>query len=529
MLTTVEYLNDKSQFSSALNLTTPSGFDENGPIVANFCDFGIYGFFGPPLGEAVCKSASFDVAAASGFKLSTNDPATPHKAFIEMLSIYNEINWDLGDLTLTSITGYRDSDDLLDEDNIGAPNLGVAVFRAVRPQEYDQFTQEIRVASNYDGKFNFQFGGYYFHSSYTMNPADGFVFGGLVSSSSAGQISKSYAIFGEGYYAITDKLNFTGGFRWSEEKKTFSVKDLLELDPDGAGPGTPLDVQDAKASWSEPTWRISLDYEITDEVMVYVSYNRGFRSGGWNGRAVENGTEGPYDPEKVDSYEAGIRADLFDEHLRLNLTGFYVKYDNKQEEIITAGIVPGTTATTVVNASNAKMHGLELEFTGIVNERLSFRGSGSYQHSKYSSFLVPDPANPVSCGVSPELCFNNTDSAFRWSPKWTANIGGQYVIPVGNSGEVIFAGNLAYKSSFQTSPLIDPLGRSTVKPSTIVDFSLTYDGLIGLGDTNVRTSVYVKDAFKGDNRFGAGVDAGVFFFGVTAPGRVWGIELEADF
>ncbi len=60
-------------------------------------------------------------------------------------------------------------------------------------------------------------------------------------------------------------------------------------------------------------------------------------------------------------------------------------------------------------------------------------------------------------------------------------------------------------------------------------FSMTYDGPVGLGDTNVRASVYVKDAFKDDNRFGAGVDAGVFFFGVTAPGRVWGIELEADF
>jgi len=129
MITTFDYLKDDSQYSGALNLTTPSGFtDEGAPIIANICDFGIYGVLsgGVSWGEALCKSASFDFAAMDGFKTSLNDPSIPHVNHLETFSIYNEINYDIGDLTLSAITGYKDGSDLLNEEGVGAP--GFAVF-----------------------------------------------------------------------------------------------------------------------------------------------------------------------------------------------------------------------------------------------------------------------------------------------------------------------------------------------------------------------------------------------------------------
>ena len=78
-------------------------------------------------------------------------------------------------------------------------------------------------------------------------------------------------------------------------------------------------------------------------------------------------------------------------------------------------------------------------------------------------------------------------------------------------------GNYAYKSKIQTSPIIDPLGRSTANATNVVDFAIIYDGPIG--NTELRASAFVKDAFQDDNRAGTGVDAAIFFFGLTSPGR----------
>ena len=510
MITTFDYLKDDSQYSAALNLTTPSGFDETGaPIIGNICDFGLYGILGAPLGDALCKSASFDAAAQNGFKTSYNLPDFPHVNHLKSFAIFNEINWELGDLTLTAITGYKDVSDLLDEEGVGAP--GFAVFHYIRPQTSDQFTQEITVSSNYDGRFNFVLGAYYFHSTYSMNTSQAFFLGGLSGSFNASQSSTAYAVFGEAYYDLTDKLSLTAGLRWSRDEKEFVMDNLVpnpfytELEDD----------------WSKATWRLSLDYQITDETMVYFSYNRGYRSGGFNGRGTDPSALGPYNPETVDSYEFGIRTDLFEERIRLNITAYRMKYKNKQEEIIFAAPDGINTITAVGNAASLRLQGFEAELTAIVTDRLSLRSSGSFLDSKYTSFLIPNVIDPTGPMI------DNSASAVRWAPKWTFNLAADYRIPVGNGGEVILNGNFAYKSQIQTSPAIDPLGRSTASPTKVVDFAIIYDGPIG--NTNLRASAYVKDAFHGDNRAGTGVDAAIFFFGLTSPGRTWGVELEAAF
>lgn len=518
MITTFDYLKDDSQYSAALNLTTPSGFTPEGaPIIANICDFGIYGILGAPLGDALCKSASFDAAAADGFKTSFNDPDIPHVNHLETFSIYNEINWDLGDVTLQAITGYKDTSDLLDEEGVGAP--GFAVFHYIRPQTSDQFTQEITLSSNNDGRFNYVVGAYYFNSSYSMNTSQAFFFGQLSGSFNASQSSKAYAVFGETYFDITDKLSLTAGMRWTKDEKKF-VMDNLVPNP------FYTELQD---SWDKLTWRLSLDYQITDETMVYFSYNRGYRSGGFNGRGTEPDALGPYNPETVDAYEVGIRSDLFNERVRVNLTAYRMKYKNKQEEVISLAQDGVNTVTSVANAASLLLQGFEAEMTAIVTDNFSIRSAASFLDSNYSSFFAPNPFYVPGSDdpFTRDQFIDNSDSAVRWAPKWTFSVAANYVIPVGNGGEVILNGNYAYKSKIQTSPIIDPLGRSTANATNVIDFAIIYDGPIG--NTELRASAFVKDAFQDDNRAGTGVDAAIFFFGLTSPGRTWGIELEAAF
>jgi len=332
-------------------------------------------------------------------------------------------------------------------------------------------------------------GGYYFNSSYSMNTSQAYFFGGLSGSFNAHQNSKAFAVFGEAYYDITDKLSLTAGLRWSKDKKKFVMDNLVP---------NPFLTPTLSDSWAKATWRLSLDYQITDETMVYFSYNRGYRSGGYNGRGTEPDALGPYDPETVDSYEVGVRSDLFNERIRLNVTAYRMKYKNKQEEIISLADDGVNTVTTVGNAAALLLQGFEAELTAIVSDSFSIRSSASFLDSEYTSFLIPnviDPNGPL---------IDNSNSAVRWAPKWTFSLA-------------------------QTSPAIDPLGRSTAAPTNIFDFAIVYDGPIGAGDTNIRASAFVKDAFHGDNRAGTGVDAAIFFFGLTAPGRTFGVELEASF
>jgi iron complex outermembrane receptor protein len=112
------------------------------------------------------------------------------------------------------------------------------------------------------------------------------------------------------------------------------------------------------------------------------------RSGGWNSRATVITAIGPYEPETVDSYEAGIRTTLLDRRVRFNLTGFYTKYDNKQEEVITASPTnPLVTQTLVENAGKATIKGFEGELELAPLDWLRLRSAVGYIDGKYDEFI----------------------------------------------------------------------------------------------------------------------------------------------
>lgn len=594
-LFTVEYIDDKSTLSTPVNLTVPhltpaqwgaitgSVFASLGagvppPAAAgggigsvlvqggNFCD--AYGAVLAPLNgwvpEVACAKYGYELGERNGYKYSL--AAQLFNNSIEQHGFTLELNYDLGDLKFTSVTGYKEEEELLDQDNLGTP---VYVFHPWRPQEYDQFSSELRVASEFAGKFNFVAGLYYVESEYFIT-ASVYAFsnrrvpGAMPSpDGDAGQELNAFALYGEGYYQVTDDLRLTLGGRWTREEKDFFIFQRVSGDASGLLPPTAWgcggldgDLQaqadavaaawiasaptpelaaarragltcnsDGKESWTKFTPRVSLDYAFSEDVMAYASWSRGFRSGGFNGRATTPSSMGPYDPETVDSYELGLRSSLFDNRLVFNATLFRAEYQDKHEsEIYQFG---AATETVVNNAAKATIDGLEIEAQFAADEHIQLRFSAGMIDGSYDEFLAPDR---IACqGISRAACprvDRSGDFEFGFQPDWNFSVGMVVTQPLSDDwGALISSVNYAWADKTtgnfgQPDPL--GLGRNEFPARGEWDFSLIWER------HPFKVAAYVKDAFHEDNYLATSVDVGVFWFGAVAVGRTWGIELTHE-
>ncbi|MBM4384359.1 MAG: TonB-dependent receptor [Deltaproteobacteria bacterium] len=535
----------------------------------NFCDLYATVFtqlFVNAVRDVACASQGYLRGEANGYKYSYT--AVPFVNNIKQHGVTFEMNWDIGEYTLTSVTGYRKSDEILNEDNLGA---AVPIFNPVRPQSFDQFSTELRAASSFDGIFNFVAGAYYVQSEYEIRQSI-FVFGtqfpsgcpgcalppaGPSPDGDAGQDLRSVALFGEAYVDLTEKAKLTVGARWTWEEKDFFIFQRVSGDSSGLLPGTwgcgnlsssqqaaadaalaahlaiprtpaqqalvvagnICNDSDGKETWTEITPRIAIDYSFTEDVLGYVSWSRGFRSGGWNGRATTPTSIGAYNPETVDNYELGLRSDWFENRLRLNLTYFHAKYDNKQESQIYAF---GTATETIVdNAAQAIINGIEAETQYLLTDELMLRGAFGWVKGSYDKF---EAFNRVTGRIEDVSDIR----AFGFAPEFNVNVGFDYRMPLpGEFGELNWLANYSWADGTTGNfgqPDLTGLGRNVFDSRGEADFTLAWEK-----EGWFRFAAFVKDAFHENNYLATSVDVGVFWFGAVAPGRTWGIELTKEF
>ncbi len=196
-------------------------------------------------------------------------------------------------------------------------------------------------------------------------------------------LTKSYAVYGDSSWKLTDKLDLDAGMRWNEDDKTAHVyqNDYTSFAPTQLLPGQQLfnpatvpagffpdvvtDYNNSRA-FVNFTPRFGFDYHFTDRVMGYLTYSRGFKSGGFDMRgnaAVYPQTQGGYGSETADNYEAGLKTTLLDDTLLFNLTVFYNPYSNAQipiQEFVTYNGAP-TNLTAELNAGKQINQGVEIE------------------------------------------------------------------------------------------------------------------------------------------------------------------------
>ncbi|MEO9598944.1 TonB-dependent receptor [Parasphingorhabdus sp.] len=527
-LLSVDIFDDNSGQSPAYNLSTPG---------ALFCDLTLIpAAFGGPVADssagAGCIDQSYTLAENSNF--TTHIQAIPVVNETDGFSITGNIDWDVSDtLTLSSVTGYRESEELLRTDNLGAPlvtlsaaPVQVPLFFATRAVEQEQFSQELRLGGTIGSSFDFVTGLYYLNSTYNLVGGPGpfgqgfgtvFIFGGQAGDFTAGQKTEAYAAFADGSYEITDKLTVSAGVRYSYEEKDF---DLAFFAGAAAGQATSLN-----ADFDALTGRVILQYQLTDDIMAFGGWSRGFRSGGFNGRAASIAVAGPYDPETVDSFEGGLRMELLDRRLRFNPTAFYANYRNKQEEVSQPS--PGGIPETVVqNAGTAKIWGLELETQAVVTDELNLRGSVGYLNAKYGEFLIPDLANPGG----PDLDVAS-ERQLRRAPDWTFALGATYTAPLTDNINFIATTDFSFMDSSAANLVRDTSGLNR----DIIDSVASLDYTIGLksdnpSGVNWSLTAYMIDATDGRNgRLASTLDVGVFYFATGAPTTRYGLEFGIEF
>lgn len=292
------------------------------------------------------------------------DSATRLQPKIWDYEIYSlEVTYDLGFAELLSSTTYAEMDHSYPFSYFGGPETvyaGGLAGISPRFNPGDQFTQELRLTSTGDGPFQWTIGGFYRDLERGLVVENGITFfGGAVFNFdyTSDNTSESISLFADASYQLSEKLNIGVGLRYFEDDQT----ELLAGEPE---------VSEATFDSVDP--RVYLSYAVTDDVNVYASVSKGFRSGGFNGFGLPT-----FDPEKVYSYELGTKGTFLDGNLYVDLAGFYTKYDNMQvRSLILVGGGVGLTSL-ISNIGEGEVKGLELSFNWKATDALTISGMGT--------------------------------------------------------------------------------------------------------------------------------------------------------
>jgi iron complex outermembrane receptor protein len=325
-----------------------------------------------------------------------------------------------------------------------------------------QYSAEAHLDSNFDGPFNFLLGGIYFDSksndnSYYVNSFGLDYASGVVGSALSGGTAftaspnyrnnsnlfrlKSYGIFGETYFEFSQKLKLTLGLRYNHDDKYVRARTSILQDAAGNFTLVPFGTVDANAvlnsgkydfdaskpgvqpyaenavAFSRLTGRAVLDYKITPDNLIYASYSRGYKSGGINPPlSPVFAVSSTFGPEKVDAFEIGSKNTFLNGTLRLNLTGFYYKYQGLQLSRIVA-------RTSVNDNVNANIYGVEAEAIITPVRAFTVNMNFSYLHSRVSEdkFLA-NPRDP-SGGRSDAVIIKDITNASNCAVQSTAGSG----------------------------------------------------------------------------------------------------------
>jgi len=346
-----------------------------------------------------------------------------------------KVDYDFGGVTLTSISAYEttngrsrgDIDGGVANFGLPTPNTGPGYipFDSDTQDSIDdlnQYTQELRFASDTDGPLTWQVGGYYFKSDF------------IVTTSAAGvnlatlkHKNTAYAAFGQASYQVSDALKVTGGLRWTKDKKSLDV--LL-----GAAPN--VSIADDKVSWD-----LSAFYALQEDVSLYAKAAHGFRGPSIQGRDIAFPPAGASTAksETIMSFEAGVKSELLDRRIRLNGAVFTYTIDDPQFSAIGGG----TNSNRLINANKGKAYGVELDGEFAVTENLLITAGYSFSHTEikdknlavalcqlnFNTFVRQcTPTDPLN-GLGQALINGNP---FPNAPKYVFNFTARYSVPVGD-------------------------------------------------------------------------------------------------
>jgi iron complex outermembrane receptor protein len=411
-------------------------------------------------------------------------------------------------VNLVSISAYRHGDWKFAFDSESLP-LPILSANGVVPDKV--FSQELQLISTGSGPLNWALGVYYFNRksgfipAHLVAPALGFL-----QDFETRQDTESFAGYGQATYKVSDATALTLGLRLTSETKSYLAEGVFHnlvprLD-------FPLGPTTDSEKVTKLTWRAALDHHFTKDVMVYASYNRGFKSGGYDPTSVSVASY--IRPEVLDAFEVGLKSDLLDRHLRFNAAAY--KYSFKDIQLNT--YLNGLPA--VYNGKSAKISGFDLDVTAIPVSGLSLTAGLGYVHGRFDDFSVARTALVPTGGIAQIANISADGKRLPNTPDTTVNLGAEYMVPLGSA-------NLALAADYfhSTKWFSDPENRLAQKAYSLVNASAT------LSFAQDRYSVKAWGRNLGNVAYASQLFPQVPVADVVAyaEGRTFGVTLGAKF
>jgi iron complex outermembrane receptor protein len=321
------------------------------------------------------------------------------------------VDQELGWAKVVSISAYRAGTPftVFDQD-AGSTNF-IALTDAYRTRE---LTQELQLLSPDSSKIKWIVGFFYLNnrSNSDLTQTGTSVAAPLTSRSTIVTIyADSVAGFAETTVPVfSDSTELTTGLRYTADKQHIVGATHTNL-------GSAADQQ---ADFDKLTWRLSLDHKFTSNLMTYISYNRGFKSGVFNATVP---TQPAVEPSVIDAYETGVKSEWLDGRLRVNGSIYYYNYTGVQLS------VPILGASELLNAAKAEVKGSDLDIEYVPLNRLTLRTGISYTDAKYVNFPDSPYTVPKPAGGFTIVPASGSGNEMIYTPVWTANAGAQYSVP----------------------------------------------------------------------------------------------------
>ena len=529
------------------NVLTPGGLPVDDRFICGpYCNFQVDGnAFGGPF-VAIIPGDPFR-AGGTILQATSASNRTTYRGW----GVSGQGNFDLTErLQLQSITGYREFDTFWAADgDISPARTGFGINNL----ENWSFSQELRLNAEVTDALFLTIGGYYFEQSSVYDSTQDLRYVPpypLQFRQPDTVDADAKAIFANIGWEVVEDLNVNAGIRYTKESKDqtyyrYNLDGTINafLDPVGAACGEGFEGVDtndcnnngnttetlraltgrtASYQGDKIDYRVAVDYRFSEAIMAYASVSTGFKGGGSNPRPFNAFQLLPFNPETLTAYEVGVKTDLLDRRLRLNLSSFLNKYSNIQSPIspcpLEAGVpaVFATPSACRVNLGSADIKGIELEMFAEPVDGFTIDGSLSYLDFQYTEVneaagaLLSDPGTGM--------------------PKWKASLGAQYRADLGNSGSITPRIDVFYQdetfSGFENNPV---LGRiETYLPSfTTVNARLTWrnadeDLAVSLEVTNLTDEYYFYSVF--DQRANNGTR-----IGAPARPREWAVSVKKNF
>jgi iron complex outermembrane receptor protein len=419
----------------------------------------------------------FDAGTSKQLRTNSFRQYSQYGTSAQTWGISPQLDWDFGPLQMTYLSSFREQHEHY---VYGAPLTPTYAMPNVYVSSDQTNSQELRFATSGTGRFQAQFGLYYFrealYDNWSVSDFPRVLNFGYLALGSDPQINKSYAGFAQGTYSVLPSLRLTLGLRESHDEKDYFSQSVRNLSPVPDPATNFVTPSFATLKSSKLTWRAGVEYDAAEHTMLYGTVSTGYKAGGVNSGCLQgtshNGIQCTggialpesvlfYEPETITSYEAGVKSRFADGRFYVTADAFHYDYNNLQ--LGTVQLVAGLYIQATANAAKATVNGAEFNGVWLPNAHNEVDFGLTYLDAQYGDYF------PLGVGNPPNYKGRPLDD----SPKYTVNLGYTYQQPLSGGGGLELSARSHFSDGYVVSVVTIPTQYR--QPSYhVTDVSATY-------------------------------------------------------